>query len=136
MQQKTVKILMADDDAEDIELVEEAILDIEPEAKLQKFFNGHAAIEYLGSVADDELPCLIILDYNMPELKGSEVLSFMKSKKRYDTIPKVVLSTSNAYMHQHECMNNGASEYIVKPDNMRAMKLLAEKLLSYCRQAP
>lgn len=124
---------MADDDAEDIELIEEAILSLEPEAKLQKFFNGHAAIEYLHSVPDEELPCLIILDYNMPELKGSEVLSSMKSKKRYDTIPKVVLSTSNAYRHQHECMNNGASEYIVKPDSMKGMEVLAKKLLNYCR---
>src|SRR4051812_34689227 len=113
MGKKKVNILMADDDVEDIELIEEAILNIDPEATLHKFFNGHSAIEYLHSAPDDELPCLIILDYNMPELKGSEVLSFMKSKKRYDTIPKVVLSTSNARMHQHECMNNGASEYIV-----------------------
>jgi CheY-like chemotaxis protein len=135
MGKKQLNILMADDDIEDIELIEEAILNIEPEARLHKFRNGHSAIEYLHSAADDELPCLIILDYNMPELKGSEVLSFMKSKKRYDTIPKVVLSTSNAYMHEHECINNGASEYIVKPDNMKELNGLAEKLLMYCRGA-
>jgi CheY-like chemotaxis protein len=133
MQQKNLNILMADDDAEDLELIEEAILNEEPGAKLKKFFNGHSAIEYLHSVPDEELPCLIVLDYNMPELKGSEVLSFMKSKKRYDTIPKVVLSTSNAYMHQYECMNNGASEYIVKPDSMKGMELLAKKLINYCK---
>ncbi|MBO9204338.1 MULTISPECIES: response regulator [Niastella] len=132
MGKSKVNILMADDDAEDIELIEEAILNIEPEATLHKFLNGHSAIEYLHSAPDDDLPCLIILDYNMPELKGSEVLSFMKSKKRYATIPKVVLSTSNAYMHQHECLNNGASEYIVKPDNMKELLGLAKKLLTYC----
>ncbi|AEV99463.1 response regulator receiver [Niastella koreensis GR20-10] len=123
---------MADDDVEDIELIEEAILNIEPDATLHKFFNGNSVLEYLRSAPDDSLPCLIVLDYNMPELKGSEVLSFMKSKKRYDTIPKVVLSTSNAYRHQHECLNNGASEYIVKPDNMKELQSLAKKLLTYC----
>jgi CheY-like chemotaxis protein len=133
MGKNKVNILMADDDVEDIELIEEAILNIDPEATLHKFFNGHSAIEYLLSAPDEALPCLIILDYNMPELKGSEVLSFMKSKKRYDTIPKVVLSTSNAYMHQHECMKNGASEYIVKPDNMNELHGLAKKLLTYCQ---
>ena len=135
MQQKTVNILMADDDIEDIELIEEAILNLEPKAQLHKFFNGNSAIEYLHAAADDALPCLIILDYNMPELKGSEVLSFMKSKKRYDTIPKVILSTSNAYIHQHECISNGASEYIVKPDNMKELEGLAKKLLLYCKGA-
>jgi len=130
-----VNILMADDDIEDLELIEEAILNIEPEAILHKFFNGHSAIEFLHSAPDDALPCLIILDYNMPELKGSEVLSYMLSKKRYATIPKIVLSTSNAYMHKHECINNGASEYIVKPDNMKELHGLAQKLLNYCEKA-
>lgn len=130
-----VNILMADDDIEDLELIEEAILNIEPDATLHKFFNGHSAIDFLHSAPDDDLPCLIILDYNMPELKGSEVLSFMKSKKRYESIPKIVLSTSNAYMHQHECINNGALEYIVKPDNMKELNGLAKKLLAYCENA-
>jgi CheY-like chemotaxis protein len=135
MGKNKVNILMADDDIEDIELIEEAILNIEPDATLHKFFNGHSALEFLHAAPDDALPCLIILDYNMPELKGSEVLSFMKSKKRYDTIPKVVLSTSNASRHQYECMNNGASEYIVKPDNMKELNGLAQKLLTYCKGA-
>jgi len=134
MGKSKVNILMADDDVDDIELIEEAILNIEPDATLHKFFNGHSALEYLVSAPDDALPCLIVLDYNMPELKGSEVLSLMKSKKRYDTIPKVVLSTSNAYMHQYECINNGASEYIVKPDNMKELQGLAKKLLTYCKR--
>jgi len=124
---------MADDDAEDIELMEEAILNIEPNARLHKFANGHSAIEYLLSAPDDALPCLIILDYNMPEIKGSEVLSIMKSKKRYETIPKVVLSTSNAYMHRYECMQNGAADYLVKPDNMKELNGLAKKLVTYCK---
>jgi len=124
---------MADDDIEDIELIEEAILNIEPDATLHKFFNGHSAIEYLLTAPDDALPCLIVLDYNMPEIKGSEVLSIMKSKKRYDSIPKIVLSTSNASLHQNECLKNGAAEYIVKPDNMKELKGLAKKLLTYCK---
>jgi CheY-like chemotaxis protein len=133
MEKNKLNILLADDDSEDIELIEEAILNLEPDAKLHKFCNGPSAIEYLHSAKDEELPCLIVLDYNMPKLKGSEVLSFMKSKKRYDTIPKIVLSTSTAYQHKHECMNNGALEYIVKPGNMKEMEVLAKKLLTYCR---
>jgi CheY-like chemotaxis protein len=133
MQEHAINILMADDDPDDIELVEEAILQLAPEAKLHKFFNGHSVLQYLLSSNDDELPCLIILDYNMPQLNGLEVLSFMKSKERYVTIPKVVLSTSDSHIHKHECMNKGAVEYFVKPDNMNALRLLAKKLISYCK---
>lgn len=103
MQNKQVKILIADDDQEDLELIEEAFLKIEPAIQLQKFTNGKTAIEFLNSRSDLELPCLIILDYSMPELNGSQVLHFIKENLRYHNIPKIILSTSNAtsYARMH-----------------------------------
>ncbi len=133
MKPKPVKILIADDDLEDLELIEEALLRIEPTADLQKFTNGKKAIEYLVSSEDHELPCLIILDYSMPEINGSQVLSKIKNEARYHPIPKVVLSTSNAPLHIHECIANGATEYVVKPDNMKDLNALAQKLLNFCQ---
>jgi len=135
MKHTSVKILIADDDLEDLELIEDAILSIEPEADLQKFTNGKTAIDYLNASLDQELPCLIVLDYSMPEINGSQVLSFIKDKARYNPIPKVVLSTSNAPLHIHECISNGATEYVVKPDNMKDLNALAHKLLAFCKSA-
>lgn len=133
MSHKPVKILIADDDPEDVELIEEALLKIEPALELRKFTNGRTAIEYLVSSQDQELPCLIILDYSMPEINGSQVLSRIKDEARYELIPKVVLSTSNAPLHIHECIANGATEYLVKPDNLTALNALAHKLLAFCK---
>src|SRR4051812_30135334 len=121
MKQKPVKILIADDDLEDVELIEEALLRIEPTVELQKFNNGKKAIDYLVASLDQELPCLIILDYSMPEINGSQVLFRIKDEVRYNLIPKIVLSTSNAPLHIHECIANGATEYVVKPDNMKEL---------------
>jgi CheY-like chemotaxis protein len=135
MGSRPLKILIADDDVEDIELIEDAILDVEPAVELHKFTNGRTAIEYLNSWDDQELPCLIILDYSMPEINGSQVLSRIKDQRRFHTIPKIVLSTSNAPLHMHECLANGATEYIVKPDNMKALMELAHKLLAMCKSA-
>jgi CheY-like chemotaxis protein len=125
-------ILMADDDFEDLELIESAITTIQPDAELHKVTNGQAVIDFLANQPDAKLPCLIILDYNMPELTGSEVLAVIKKEKRYDVIPKVILSTSNTPAYIHECMNNGATEYFVKPDNMPELRKLAKKMLNYC----
>lgn len=133
MKHKPVKILIADDDLEDVELIEEALLRFEPTLELKKFANGRTAIEYLVSSHDQELPCLIILDYSMPEINGSQVLSHIKGNPLFDPIPKVVLSTSNAPLHIHECIANGATEYMVKPDNMTALNALAKKLLAFCK---
>lgn len=133
MAHKQIKILITDDDLEDIELIEEAFLSIEPAVELHKFTSGKTAIEFLYSRVDQELPCLIILDYSMPEINGSQMLAFIKKEVRFHDIPKVVLSTSNAPLHIHECMVNGATEYMVKPDNMKELQALAQKLVLFCK---
>jgi CheY-like chemotaxis protein len=123
---------MADDDLEDIELMETAIVTIEPSVSFHKVVNGRAVIDYLERQNENELPCLIILDYNMPELTGSEVLAVICKEKRYESIPKIILSTSSTSAYINECMKNGATEYFVKPDNMIALSTMAKKLLNYC----
>ena len=125
-------ILMADDDREDIEIMEEAIKDQNGDVHFHKVFNGKAVLEYLHSKSQDQLPCLIVLDYNMPELNGSQVLFELNKNNRYHKIKKVIFSTANAPMHMKECRDNGADEYLVKPTNMSDLQQIAQKLLTYC----
>jgi len=132
MQSNNLTILAADDDVEDLELIEDAIHHSEPRAKLDKVTNGNEVIKYLESRTDNELPCLIILDYNMPELNGSQLLSIISKQERYHNIPKVMLSTSSAPFHVEECMKNGATEYFVKPDNMKELYSIVRKMLDFC----
>ena len=127
-----IKILIADDD-EDLELIEDAILKIEPQATLSKFPNGKFVVDFVQRSADNDLPDLIILDYNMPEMNGSQVLAFMSKDNRLNNIPKLVLSTSSAPIHIHECMANGAAEYFVKPNNMADLRKVAVKMLAHRR---
>jgi len=126
-------ILIADDDPEDLELIEMAFADIDPAAVLIKRQTGKEALDYLVSHQNGHLPCLIILDFNMPELKGSEVLSIICKQDRFDSIPKIILSTSNAPIHIHECMANGATDYFVKPTSLSEINKLAKKMLGYCK---
>ena len=125
-------ILLADDDEEDLELIEEAILGAESNVTLHKVKNGKALIEFLDRTKKGQLPNLIIMDYNMPELNGAEVLSQIRRKADYISIPIVILSTSNAPLHQQECKARGASEYFVKPNTLSELDALAEKMLSFC----
>lgn len=133
MEYKSLTILAADDDLEDLELIEDAFSSLEPHIALHKVTNGRAVIDYLNNRADSDLPCLIILDYNMPELNGSQVLAKIGKEKRYAEIPKLVLSTSSAPIHIHECMINGATEYYVKPNNLKELETIAKKMLSFCK---
>ena len=133
MTSKSLSILAADDDLEDLELIEDAFTNLHPEITLNKVTNGRAVIDYLRNLPDSELPCLIILDYNMPELKGSEVLAKISKDERYSEIPKLILSTSSAPLHIHECMSNGATEYYVKPTSMKELQAIAKKMLEFCK---
>ena len=130
---KSLTILAADDDLEDLELMEDAFSSLKPDIALHKVTNGRAVIDYLNNRPDSDLPCLIILDYNMPELNGSQVLAKIGKEKRYADIPKLVLSTSSAPIHIHECMVNGAAEYYVKPNSLRELETLAKTMLSFCK---
>lgn len=128
-----LSILIADDDLEDLELIEDAIMRHNPSTILHKLNNGKSVIDFLMNRPDNELPCLIMLDYNMPELTGLQVLSTLKDNERYLHIPKIILSTSSTPIHIHECITNGASEYFVKPNNLKELDALMLKVLGYCK---
>jgi CheY-like chemotaxis protein len=133
MGNSSVRIVIAEDDPEDMELIAEAILLAEPNAELYKFMDGLSAYDYLRTIPDDDLPALIILDYNMPRLTGAEILRQMSTVARYGPIPKLVLSTSNAPLYKHECMRNGATEYFVKPGSMKELNALAKTMVGLRR---
>jgi len=123
---------MADDDAEDLELMEYALRSKKPEAAIHKVSNGQQLLLYLKNWQDIDPPCLIILDYNMPELTGAEILHILQKENLYESVPKVILSTSNTSAYIHECKKNGAADYFVKPNNMKDMETLAQKMLQLC----
>lgn len=125
-------IIMADDDMEDLELFADAIHEIEPEVELLKMTNGKSVIDYLSVRQASELPCLIILDYNMPELSGPEVLEKICRDERYERIPKLILSTSNSPAYISECMEQGATRYFVKPNNLKDLHAIVATMLNYC----
>jgi CheY-like chemotaxis protein len=133
MENSSVRIVIAEDDPEDMELIAEAILLAEPNAELYKFMDGLSAYDYLRTIPDDDLPALIILDYNMPRLTGAQVLRQMSTAARYGPIPKLVLSTSNAPLYKHECMQNGATGYFVKPGSMKELNALAKTMVGLRR---
>jgi CheY-like chemotaxis protein len=125
-------ILLADDDVEDLELLEGAILDLDTLSKIHAVSNGKLVLDYLEKATDDQLPCLIVLDYNMPEMNGAEVLQEICNKARYKKIPKVIWSTSNNNAYIQECLSKGATTYFVKPATNKQLQDLAREMLDFC----
>ena len=58
---------------------------------------------------------LVILDLNMPDMHGLEVVSFMRSHKQYQATPIIILTTRNDNESRDIALAKGASAYMTKP---------------------
>jgi len=125
-------ILLAEDDFDDQELLHQAFLDIDPTIQLHSFATGKKFIDNLESL--DSIPDLIILDYNIPEMNGAEILKHMKGEEQYDGVTKIVWSTSNSPYYENACLAQGASAYFVKPSTLAGLIQMAKTMLSYVKK--
>ncbi len=114
-------ILLADDDADDRLLVQEALLDADfPYKNLSFVEDGEDLMDYLHGrgqyVGDNKspLPDLILLDLNMPRKDGRAALKEIKSNPDLRKIPVVVLTTSTSPEDIRSSYDIGANTYISK----------------------
>jgi len=127
------KILIADDDSEDLEILTEVFSQLDNHMSIHAVHNGSQVFRYLASITDDDLPCVIVLDYKMPLLNAAEVLEKISNEARYSHIPKVVWSTSGRKEDMSRCLDAGAKEYFIKPSKPSELKRIAGIMLRYCR---
>lgn len=120
-------ILMADDDADDRLLAQDAITESRLNAELHCVENGEELLDYLhrrGKFAEPNCapyPGLILLDLNMPCKDGREALSEIKASASLRRIPVVVLTTSKADTDIGGLYELGANSFITKPFQFEAL---------------
>ena len=73
---------------------------------------------------------LIVLDLNMPDMHGLEVLGFVRSHQRYSRVPVIVLTTRGDDGSRQAALQGGASSYLTKPFEPDALAAEARRLLS------
>jgi CheY-like chemotaxis protein len=125
-------ILLGEDDADDQEMLKEVFASIDDSFVLFFVNNGGEILSALGKLKDDQMPCLIVLDYNMPGLNGADILKELSTNERYKNIPKVVWSTSGSEKFRTICLELGAIDYVTKPNNVRGLEKVARYMLSLC----
>ena len=125
-------ILWADDDMDDLMLMRHVLQDIGQEYNIKEVTNGQEALKYLETGKQtDNLPCLIILDMNMPVLNGKETLSLIKRDDVLKEIPLVFFTTSNSELDKMYCQRFGV-EMVTKPAQYNNLKVAVKKLLDHC----
>lgn len=125
-------ILWADDDIDDLMLMRHVLQDLGDDYNITEVHNGQEALDYLeDSKVKDELPCLIILDMNMPILDGKETLAKLKKDEALKDIPVVFFTTSSSQMDKMYCKRNSV-EMITKPPQYANLKEAVQRLLKFC----
>jgi len=126
-------ILWADDDFDDLQMMQEIMRSSGRDYKVVEVHNGREALTYLNHAKQNsQLPCLIILDINMPVLDGKETLSIIKNTKEYKEIPVVVFTTSESELDKLYCKRLN-TEMITKPPTFSTLSAALDKLLNFCK---
>ncbi len=107
-------ILLVEDDVVDAMTVKRALKDLNVTNALIVKRNGEEALVYLREEARS-LPCIILLDINMPRMNGIELLRSLKQDARLRRIPAVVLTTSRDEQDRLETFNLSVAGYMIKP---------------------
>lgn len=132
-----ITILMADDDADDRRLTQEAFEEGRLINDVRFVENGEQLMDYLrkqGSFAppaEAPRPGLVLLDLNMPRKDGRTVLKEIKSDPVLRQIPVVVLTTSKADEDIYKSYDLGVNSYIVKPVTFEALVDILQTLEKY-----
>jgi CheY-like chemotaxis protein len=134
---RVIEILIADDDAEDIMLIKDALNESRLKNGVQSVKDGEELMHYLrneGKYSDKDkypTPGIILLDLNMPKKDGREALKEIKADKNLRTIPIVILTTSKAEEDILKTYNLGVSSFITKPVKFSTMVDVMKTLNKY-----
>jgi two-component system, chemotaxis family, chemotaxis protein CheY len=104
------KVWIVDDDEEMTRAVQLMLQLIDCEAT--GYLNARAATRALLA---GKLPDLMILDINMPEVSGLDLLEFLRRRAEWKNLPVIMLSTEAADVTVDKAMKLGANGYVMKP---------------------
>jgi CheY-like chemotaxis protein len=117
-----VSIVMIEDDDGHARLIERNIRRAGVNNEIVPFRNGTSALEYLlgpdgSGEASARRHLLILLDLNLPDMTGLDILEKVKANTHTRRSPVVVLTTTDDSREIQRCYDLGANVYITKPVN-------------------
>jgi CheY-like chemotaxis protein len=126
-------IVLADDDLDDQEIIKEIFLLHSDSITILNVLDGVETVRLLERLHKKEnLPCLIILDINMPKMDGRETLLHLKAQAKFRDIPVVLFSTSQNENDKQFAKRHGAN-YITKPFTYRNMEEVVKGFINQCQ---
>jgi CheY-like chemotaxis protein len=125
-------VLHIDDDEEDRMLLEDALKQEDPHIIVRQAGSGSAALSFLKqSKHFHDLPCLIVLDMNMPGMNGKDVLNEIKKDEELASLPLIIFTTASKKTYEDLIAKNNI-ELITKPSSPSELSESVRKMLNFC----
>ncbi len=113
-------IVMIEDDEGHARLIEKNIRRAGISNSIRHFADGTSALDYLFEHQEGPAlngPALILLDLNLPDMSGIDILGKIKAHDTLKRTPVVVLTTTDDKVEVQRCYDLGCNVYITKPVN-------------------
>jgi CheY-like chemotaxis protein len=118
-----VNIIMIEDDDGHARLIERNIRRAGISNTIHHFTDGTSALEFIFNGSDGPIlngPAMVLLDLNLPDMSGTDILTRIKSVDKLKRTPVVVLTTTDDKVEIQRCYDLGCNVYITKPVNYEA----------------
>lgn len=130
---KPTRILLAEDNPEDVELILAALIGANLADDVAVVHDGQEALDYLFrhdqyAQRSGENPAVVLLDLKMPKLDGHEVLRAIRAAPTLRTVPVVILTSSCDEREVFQSYELGANAYVVKPQDFQAFRETVARL--------
>ncbi|MDZ4868249.1 MAG: response regulator [Alphaproteobacteria bacterium] len=123
-------ILIVEDSPDDFEATKRAFTKANLRNRIHRAESGEEALSFLRDEANPR-PGIILLDLNMPGLDGRKTLEIIKQTRALQSIPVVILTTSNDERDVEACYKLGANTYIQKPVDFDGLIAAIRRLKEY-----
>lgn len=115
-------VLYVEDEESDRFLMQRAFANVGSERVLRTVNDGKAAVDYLTSSAEyndrktHPLPTLVLLDLNLPQVNGFDVLKWIRAHPAHTSLPVVVFTSSEREEDRTRARALGATDFVKKPN--------------------
>lgn len=128
---RSYSILYVDDDIDDLFLISEAFEKYTNHLTVVHADNGAEGLKTLEKLQEN-LPCLLIIDINMPVMDGKEMLVKLREDSKFKDLPVIMFSTSGSQKDK-QFAEDYEAEFISKPASYSELRSLVEQFVSKCR---
>ena len=131
---EVIKVLVVEDNPNDVAIIKRAMRKSDVKCELYFARDGAEALDFLyqqGDFEDAPRPDLILLDLNLPKIKGLEVLAKVKADEHLRRLPVIVLTISEREEDMVKAYDSGAASYMTKPVDSKDFERLIQTVQDY-----